>query len=63
LTSRVSLREGDSGYRGDLDVRGDGRSFTVTVRGHTERVESPELEEGIAGTLASINRLVETDQA
>lgn len=55
--------EGDSGYRGSLDVTGEGATSTVTVSLHTERVESGELDEGLAGTLANIKTLVEAGPA
>lgn len=55
--------EGGSGYRGGLDVTGDEAHSTVTVSLHTERVDSAELEEAIAGTLANIKTLVEAGPA
>lgn len=55
--------EGDSGYRGSLDVTGDEERSTVTVSLHTERVESGELDDGLATTLATIRQLVEAGPA
>ncbi|MGI8694498.1 MAG: SRPBCC family protein [Geodermatophilaceae bacterium] len=51
--------EGDSDYRGSLDVSGDGPKSTVTVSLHTERVDSGELDAGLASTLANIKTLIE----
>ena len=53
--------EGDSGYSGVLDVTGDGRQSTVTVRLHTERVEDGDesVPQALDETLAKIKELVE----
>jgi hypothetical protein len=55
--------EGDSGYGGQLDVSGDARQSTVTVRLHTERVEDgdPQISDALDETLAQIKHLVEVD--
>lgn len=55
--------EGPGHYHGSLDVTGDAKTSSVTVFLHTERHDSGEVDRGIAETLASIKRLVETDQA
>ena len=54
--------EGESGYRGDLDVRSTGdRSSEVEVHLHTERVDAgdPEVQQGVDQTLDTIKQLVE----
>ncbi len=51
--------KGPSGYRGSLDVTGDGGSSTVTVFLHTERHDSGDIDQGLAETLATVRRLVE----
>jgi carbon monoxide dehydrogenase subunit G len=57
--------EGDSGYSGVLDVTGDTRQATVTVRLHTERVDDgdEQVAQGLDETLAQIKRLVEVDSS
>jgi hypothetical protein len=57
--------EGDSSYSGQLDVTGDTRQSTVTVRLHTERVgdEDPRVLQGLQDSLAAIKRLVEVGPA
>lgn len=54
--------EGNSGYRGALDVTGDTIS-TVTVSLHTEEVESERITQGLLETLSEIKRLVEAGPA
>ena len=49
----------DRTTHGYLDVTGDGAMASVTVFLHTERVDSGDIDRGIAGTLAEIKRLVE----
>jgi hypothetical protein len=53
--------EGDSRYSGQLDITGDTRQSTVTVRLHTERVEDgdPQIIQALDDTLAQIKQLVE----
>jgi hypothetical protein len=55
--------EGDSGYSGQVDLDGDTRQSTVTVRLHTERVGNgdPTVEQGIETTLAKVKELVEVN--
>ena len=55
--------EGPDNYHGYLDVTGDGAMASVTVFLHTERVDSGDIDRGIAGTLAEIKRLVEAGPA
>lgn len=55
--------EGDSGYRGLLDVTGDTHNSTVTVKLHTEHGATDQINEGISATLAEVKRLVETGPA
>ena len=55
--------EGPNDYHGYLDVTGDGGTSSVTVFLHTERHDSSEIDQGIAETLATIKRLVETGPA
>ena len=55
--------EGPDNYHGYLDVTGDGATASVTVFLHTERVDSGDIDQGIAGTLAEIKRLVEAGPA
>ncbi|HSP36185.1 MAG TPA: hypothetical protein VLR26_00345 [Frankiaceae bacterium] len=52
--------EGESGYAGQVDVTGDTRQSTVTVRLHTERVSDGDQQvvQGIDETLAQIKQLV-----
>ena len=55
--------EGESRYSGQLDVEGDTRQSTVTVRLHTERVDDgdPQVTQGIEQTLAQIKQLTEAN--
>jgi hypothetical protein len=55
--------EGPSNYSGQLDVTGDTRQSTVTVRVHTERVGDgdPQVQQGLEQTLAQIKQLVEAN--
>jgi hypothetical protein len=55
--------EGESHYSGQLDVDGDTRQSTVTVRLHTERVGDgdPQVTQGIEDTLTQIKQLVEVN--
>ncbi|HEY2261109.1 MAG TPA: SRPBCC family protein [Streptosporangiaceae bacterium] len=55
--------EGPDDYHGYLDVTGDGESSSVTVFLHTERHDSHDIDRGIAETLATVKRLVETGPA
>lgn len=55
--------EGDSGYRGKLDVTGDDATSTVTVSLHTEEVESDRINQGLEATLDEIKSLVEAGPA
>jgi uncharacterized membrane protein len=55
--------EGPDNYHGYLDVTGDGRTSSVTVFLHTERVDSGAIDQGIADTLAEVKRLVEAGAA
>ncbi|HEY0719168.1 MAG TPA: SRPBCC family protein [Streptosporangiaceae bacterium] len=55
--------EGPSDYRGQLDVTGDATTSSVTVSLHTERHDSPEIDQGITDTLAAVKRLVEAGPA
>jgi uncharacterized membrane protein len=55
--------EGPDNYHGYLDVTGDGESSSVTVFLHTERHDSNDIDRGIAETLATVKRLVETGSA
>ena len=58
--------EGESGYRGDLDVRSTGASTSeVEVTLHTERVDAgdPQVQQGVDQTLATIKQLVEEQGA
>lgn len=55
--------EGDSDYHGELDVTGDGSTSTVTVTLHTERVDSQQIQDGLASTLDNVKRLVEAGPA
>ena len=55
--------EGPDNYHGYLDVTGDGATASVAVFLHTERVDSGDIDRGIAGTLAEIKRLVEAGPA
>jgi hypothetical protein len=57
--------EGESGYAGQLDVTGDDRQSTVTVRLHTERVGDGDQQvvQGLDQTLAQIKQLVEVGPA
>jgi hypothetical protein len=55
--------EGESRYSGQLDVEGDTRQSTVTVRLHTERVGDGDgqVRDGIEQTLAQIKQLAEAN--
>jgi hypothetical protein len=55
--------EGPSNYSGQLDVEGDTRQSTVTVRLHTERVgdDDPQVKAGLEDTLEQIKQLVEVN--
>jgi hypothetical protein len=55
--------EGPDNYHGRLDITGDGATASVRVFLHTERVDSGDIDRGIAGTLAEINRLTEAGPA
>ena len=55
--------EGPDNYHGYLDVTGGGAMASVTVFLHTERVDSGDIDRGIAGTLAEIKRLAEAGPA
>lgn len=55
--------QGPSNYHGHLDVTGDEVTSTVTVSLTTERVESDQVEQGLADTLANIKQLVERGPA
>lgn len=57
--------EGESNYSGRLDVTGDTRQSTVTVRLHTERVEDgdQQVTQGLEDTLAQIKQLIEVGPA
>lgn len=55
--------EGDSGYRGLLDVTGDDQSSTVTVQLHTEHGAADQISDGISTTLRQVKELVETGPA
>ena len=51
--------EGESSYRGELEVTGADDGAQVTVRLHTERVESDDVDRDLAETVANVKRLVE----
>jgi uncharacterized membrane protein len=51
--------EGPNDYHGRLAVTGQGGSSEVEVHVSTERVESDEIDHGLADTLASIKQKVE----
>lgn len=55
--------EGDSGYRGLLDVTGDDQASTVTVQLHTEHGAADQIDGGISATLGQVRRLVEVGPA
>ena len=55
--------EGPDNYHGYLDVTGDGATASVTVFLHTERVDSGDIDHGIASTLAHVKQLVEAGPA
>jgi hypothetical protein len=55
--------EGPDNYHGYLDVTGGGRTSSVTVFLHTERVDSRAIDQGISDTLAEVKRLVEAGAA
>lgn len=55
--------KGSSDYHGDLDVTGDDQTSSVTVSLHTERVDSGEIDQGIAASLSAIKQLVESGPA
>lgn len=55
--------EGSSNYHGELDIAGDDETSTVTVKLHTERVDSGAIESGLAQTLDNVKRLVESGPA
>lgn len=54
--------DGPNDYSGELDVDPGGQDGTsrLTVRLHTERVEGPGLQDGMAQTLAGIKRAAES---
>jgi hypothetical protein len=51
--------EGESSYRGELEVTGAEDGAQVTVRLHTQRVESGDVDRGLAATVANVKRLAE----
>jgi hypothetical protein len=55
--------EGPDNYHGYLDITGDGATASVRVFLHTERVDSGDIDRGIAGTVAHIKRLAEAGPA
>ena len=55
--------EGPDSYHGSLDVAGDERTSSVTVFLHTDRVDTGEIDRGIAETLTEVKRLVEAGPA
>jgi uncharacterized membrane protein len=55
--------KGPGNYHGYLDVTSDGAAASVAVFLHTERVDSGDIDRGIADTLAHIKQLVEAGPA
>lgn len=51
--------QGESGYRGLLDVCGEEDTSRVTVALHTEHGEGQRIDDGISATLGEVKRLVE----
>jgi uncharacterized membrane protein len=51
--------EGTNHYSGELSVEGADSGSQVTVRLHTDHVDSPEIDAGLRETLAHIKRNVE----
>ncbi len=51
--------EGTNHYSGELSVEGADGGSQVTVRLHTDHVDSPEIDSGLRETLAHIKRNVE----
>ena len=52
--------EGPNNYSGELEVTGAEGGSQVTVRLHTEHVDSSEIDEGLRATLTQIKQQVET---
>ena len=51
--------EGESSYRGEREVTGTEDGAQVTVRLHTQRVESGYVDRDLAETVANVKRLAE----